>query len=310
MSWTLYRWVWQLRSPLHIGHTPAGALNRTRLYIPARNMWAALTAEIARQLSPSSFPDYQQIGQSLQAHVRFSYLFPAEKVDGRWCAWLPRYEQRKGGGGLFWHREDGNVDPVPDRQFRQRLLDTRSGTAIAPGSGTAEEGSLREFEYVMPYWRPKDGQSEPQPVAFVGYVFLKDPASQAEKEKEDKEILKRAREIRELFIGGEIRYGFGRLTLIPFSEQEPWEPTKQCFGYNVNWGNDRNDNAVSIQSPEYLLAHSLDADVAAGDREVLFGWDWQTPRHLNGLHWMPGTSLKASQSYMIDEVGRWVKLPR
>jgi len=132
MSWQLYRWVWQLCSPLHIGTTPAGSLNRTRLYIPARTMWAALTAEVARQQAASSFPDYQQIGEMLREYARFSYLFPAENINGRWCAWLPRYEQGKEAGGLFWHCEDGNVDPIPDRQLRQRLLDTRPGTAIRP----------------------------------------------------------------------------------------------------------------------------------------------------------------------------------
>jgi len=286
MSWKMYRWVWQLRSPLHIGHTPAATLNRTRLYIPARIMWAALTAEVARRQS-ASFPEYQKVGQFLQECMRFSYLFPAKNINGRWCAWLPRYEQREEANGLCWYREDGSVDPIPDRQFRQRLLNTRPGTAIAPDSGTAEEGTLREFEYVMPYWRPKDGRSKPQPVAFVGYVFLKDPEGQ------DK--LKTVCEIRELFVGGEIRYGFGRLTL------QELEEAQQCFGYQVTPG-----HAVSIQSPEYLLAHSLDADVASGDQEVLFGWDWQTPL-LDNLHWMPGTKLKGSLNYTIDEVGRWVK---
>jgi len=308
MSWAMYRWVWQLGSPLHIGTTPAGSLNRTRLYVPARALWGALTAEIARRHS-SNFPNYADIGKKLQQNPRLSYLFPAEQEGGEWKAWLPRYQEGK---GLVWQREDDDnkVDPIPDCQFRQRLLDTRPGTAIAPGSGTAEEGSLREFEYIMPYWRPNDGQSRSQPVAFVGYVFLKDLTSQGEREEEKEkdeletacEILTGAQEIRELFIGGEIRYGFGRLILIPCSEQGPWEQTAQCFGYNVNL-----DSAVSIQLPEYLLAHSLDADVEAGDREVLFGWDWQTPRQLNSLHWKPGTKLKGSLNYTIDEVGRWVK---
>lgn len=46
MAWQVYRWVWQLESPLHIGLVPAGILNRTRLYIPARTMWGGIDGRV------------------------------------------------------------------------------------------------------------------------------------------------------------------------------------------------------------------------------------------------------------------------
>ncbi|OAT82909.1 hypothetical protein [Desulfotomaculum copahuensis] len=109
MKWTLQRWVWQLQSPLFIGMPPSGALNRCRLYIPARVMWGAFTAEIARSRAQSN-PDnidelYKAVGDDLKEKVRFSYLYPAEYTADGWLAWLPRYESGK---GQSWRREDWN----------------------------------------------------------------------------------------------------------------------------------------------------------------------------------------------------------
>jgi len=302
MRWMLYRWVWRLRSPLHIGHTPAGTLNRARLYIPARNLWAALTAEIARQHAGSSFPDYKDIGQELQEHVRFTYLFPAEWVGDRWYAWLPRYEEEK---GLYWHREDG--PKTSDRRFRWRLLHTRPGTAMAAGTGAAEEGTLREVEYIATHWKaPKASRPAPSSVAFVGYVFLKSTLSQ---------VLEQAlRDIRELFIGGETRYGFGHLVLQPESEQEPWALARDCFDYSVNLTKE----TPVVVSPSHLLAHGilpnhepgiLPNHKGKGDREALFHWDWQTPQTTNQIYWLPGTQISGHVEFLVRRDGIWEGRP-
>ncbi len=289
MSWKLYRWTWQLRSPLHIGTTPAGSLNRTRLYIPARTLWAALTAEIARRRSTSSFPCYQQIGQELREQVRFSYLFPAERVNDRWWAWLPRYEQGKDASGLLWYRENGKVDPMPDRPFRQRLLDTRAGTAIAPGSGAAEEGSLREFEYVMPFWRTDNSSPELQPVAFVGYVFLKEGRTFAFKDFENVQVA---------FIGGELRYGFGRLTLIFAAEEEC------CFGIDVR----THESEPLLKNPSYLLAHASLSGTLKGGQEMVNVWDKGSLTTDNPAPlWVPGSSLEDNLELVILPSGHWAK---
>ena len=77
MGWQLYRWVWELRSPLHIGMPPAGHANRCRLYIPAHVLWGALTAELARVLKGNSFPEYFyfEVGEALRKKLRLTYLF-------------------------------------------------------------------------------------------------------------------------------------------------------------------------------------------------------------------------------------------
>lgn len=287
MSWTMYRWVWRLCSPLHIGATPAGSLNRTRLYIPARNMWAALTAEIARRQSTTSFPEYQQIGQTLRDHARFSYLFPAEKVNNRWCAWLPRYDE----GGLCWYREDRGDESIPDRLFRQQLLNTRPSTAIAPGTGAAEDGTLREVEHIHSHWRNRPTD----PVAFVGYLFLH--------QKLDSSITNTLQQIRELYIGGETRYGFGHLLLEPYDPQHPWEQASRCFGASVDLSK---DNPI-VQSPASILAHAFarENSVKQGALETLVQWDWDTFQHLQSPVWTPGSQSAEGAKFAILDSGLW-----
>lgn len=82
MSWSLHRWVWQLEAPLYVGMPPAGTLNRCRLYVPARAIWAAITADLARN-GRNGFPKYAELGKQLREQARFTYLFPAEHLGDR-----------------------------------------------------------------------------------------------------------------------------------------------------------------------------------------------------------------------------------
>ncbi|HXF06379.1 MAG TPA: hypothetical protein VNM72_13325 [Blastocatellia bacterium] len=281
MSWQLYRWVWQVESPLHIGAPPAGALNRTRLYVPARALWGAITAEIARCRSQNQFPDYEPIGRHIQSNVRLSYLFPAEQVNSQWRAWVPRYRD---GQGLVWEREEDH-QAMEDRRFRMRLLITRPGTAIAPESDTAAEGTLREFELINSYWREESEWFKP--VAMVGYLFCKDAALCAE-----------ICQVEELFVGGDTRYGLGHLTRIAC------ELVSQFFdGIQV----DLQADPPTVTTTR-VLAH---ASIRGGQRpvgamECLGGWDLvQGGLRRAELVWAPGSCFDQNQFFKLQEDGLW-----
>jgi len=127
---------------------PAGALNRCRLYVPARTLWGALTAELARLRCEDSFPgdDYKQLGEDIVDNCRFTYLYPAKKIGDKFLAWLPEYES---GRGLVWQRKAG-TDPLPDRKFRQLLLDTRPGTnASLPGGGNCAAVIRSQNQFIL-----------------------------------------------------------------------------------------------------------------------------------------------------------------
>ncbi len=285
MSWTLFRWTWRLESPLFVGALPAGSLNRCRLYVPSRSLWGALTAELARRRG-SSFPSYKTEGTTLHENTRFTYLYPAEPDGQYWRAWLPRYEQR---AGLVWRREDRQDGEhyLPDRQMRMRLLDTRPGTAIDPDSGSAEEGSLRETECVLPQWRDTDS-----PVALVGYVFLK-------------QALPELRDLTALFLGGDTRYGLGRLRRVG-----DWTLAANVFGAQV----DLNQGGPSVRSNSLLAhAHRSDGELEIiGSQESLAGWDRTKEISFQSLAetplWNPGSRLREDgqiKDWELCEDGTW-----
>ncbi len=280
MSWSLYRWVWRVASPLYVGTTPSGLLERCRLYVPARPLWGALTAEVARRQAKNGDPPYARVGKDLREQTRLSYLYPAEQVDGAWCAWLPEY---RAGEGLIWVREDG-TGGVADRPFRRRLLWTRPATAIDPESDSALDGSLRETECLQTHWRDASGAAA-GPVAMVGYVFVSTGSGWKE----------RLRNVETIFVGGNTRYGLGRL------ERQTCTKASDLFGAGVE-----RKNTVPCVSSKRLLAHGRGADdtLMYGNRESLAGWDTD-PTNGPRLHqygtvvalWTPGTMFSEERTW-------------
>jgi hypothetical protein len=285
MSWSLYRWTWQLESPLYVGLPPAGSVNRCRLYVTARAVWGAVTAELARAAAEANFPDYQNKGKELSEHARFTYLFPAEQGRQNWRAWLPRYEKD---AGLVWHREDNAEKKISDRQLRMRLLSTRPATAIEPSSDTAAEGSLRETECINTFWRC-EGENTGTAVGLVGYVFVSSALSS--------ELRSRLEQVDWITVGGDTRYGLGRLQRIH------WEDTGAVFGYRVNLGN--TDPSVK---GEYVLGHAkalADAKGALwGALELLGGWDGKKDWTRAEPLWAPGSGGAPGQ-WRIESDGHW-----
>ncbi len=274
MSWTLYRWIWQLRSPLHVGRVPAGALARTRLYIPAHTFWGALIAELTRRRHAyASSDDYQRMGNALRNETRLSYLFPAEEVDRRWRAWLPEFSRE----GLIWKREDGG-DVLPHRKFRIRLLSTLPATAIDPLTDTVQDGTLRETEVVLPLW--KDRQS---PVAFAGYVFVKGG-----------KFAEQIQEITELFVGADTRYGLGRL------ERAMFQDATDFFTRSV----DLRADSPKVQT-DIVLAHTVvdSGTRMEGDREILGLWNQGL--QIQGLCWVPGSRVEENAWFEFLPSGLW-----
>ncbi len=288
MTWSLYRWVWQLQSPLFAGVPPAGTLNRCRLCIPARTMWGALTAEVAR-LRKGVFPDYEVVGQEMKERVRFTYLYPAERVRGEWRAWLPCYKEDK---GLCWRQENSNdrSEPLSNRAFRMRLLDARPGTAIDPDTRSAADGTLHETECIQPYWR--DGTSPNSPVAMVGYVFVRS----------DDSLWDEIGKLDTLFVGGDTRYGLGHL------RRAGWVEAENVFGMRTYLS----DGDFPIVESDCVFAHSVGICCMKGALEVLAGWDRPSDDRLLLIHpnplWVPGSACANSggkTKWAIDAGGIW-----
>ncbi len=293
MSWSLYRWTWQLESPIHMGMAPAGSINRCRLYVPARALWGAVTAELARKKAAAQFPDYQQIGNEVKNRVSFTYLYPAEKSGDRWHAWLPQYEC---GLGLVWKREDNSKQSLPDRDFRMRLLHTRPGTAIDPASDTAEEGSLRETECMNTFWREMDGRAS-SPVGLVGCVLVQNAASASSV---DLKLPDDLQSLRTLYVGGDTRYGLGKLRRVG-----ELNLVSNIFGQLVELR-----EAEPVVRSARVLAHTYYATNAMrGSREALRGWNdgKQETAGTDGKPlWVPGSVARdGAARFRMDRDGIW-----
>lgn len=295
MSWSLFRWVWQLESSLHVGMPPAGSLNRTRLYVPARALWGALTAEVSRrEARNSSAPAYPTVGESMQKDYRFTYLFPAEEVEGIWRGWLPLYREAL---GPAWVREDWPQHAVPDRPFRRRLLATRPGTSIDPRTDATEDGSLRETECIEARWRDARGRDAGS-VAIVGYAFIRTRTSADENPPERS----RLNGVDTLFVGGDTRYGLGRLRRVAFELVRQ----QDVFGDAVTLDGE----SPQVQA-KTARSHAHAQAALSGALELLGGWDHGSIRSLDASApvWQPGSCSAEPLRWSIETDGLWRATP-
>ncbi|MDY6823267.1 MAG: hypothetical protein SWH68_05640 [Thermodesulfobacteriota bacterium] len=289
MTWMALRWVWRLEAPLFVGMPPAGALNRCRLYLPARAMHAAVTAELARLNGDgkSGFPDYGKFGHEVGLNCRFTYLFPAEKRGGKFLAWMPKFESAR---GLQWYRHDGE-ESLSDRDFRRRLLDSRPGTAIAPETDSASEGTLRETECINPWWRDSNCHGETNAMLLLGYVFLRNNGFRRQLDNIDT-----------LFVGGDTRYGLGKICRMGWHEVSG---DLSVFGKRVHLDREH----PQIQS-DIVWGHALEGGQPEihgmqGAKELLGGWDQGSPWG-RALTWAPGSFLERRVAWSIDNYGYWI----
>lgn len=292
MTWTLHHWVWRLAAPLFIGMPPAGALNRCRPYVPARVLWGAVTAEISRSRNGDSFPDYGKLGWEIALNCRFTYLYPAEKSGDDYLVWLPQYAKAE---GRRWYCPNGKRN-LSDRDFMRRLLDSRSGTAIAPETDSASEGTLRETECINPWWRDSSGdQAKPNPMFLLGYVFLRNNSFRRQFDNIDT-----------VFVGGDTRYGLGKIN------REQWDDVAadlSVFGQPVNLDNENPEiqsNSIWGHAPADRQSpiHGMH-----GMNELLGGWEQGNPWK-GCLTWVPGSFLERSVLWSVDNYGYWVHQSR
>ncbi|MBU1222193.1 hypothetical protein KKF34_10110 [Myxococcota bacterium] len=282
MTWTAIRWVWRLEGPLFIGMPPAGSLNRCRLYVPARALWGAVTAEISRNTSGEKFPEYKDIGNQIKAESRFTYLFPTEKQGNKFLPWLPEFDEMR---GYQWFCQSRNLT---DREFRCRMLDSRPGTAIDPDSDSAAEGTLRETECINPSWRKTDNQEKTSEMFLSGYVFLKNNG-----------LIKQFEMIDTLFVGGDTRYGLGKISRLKWQELSRdfsvFEKTVHLdqeepqIVSNIIWG-----HSFESKHPDMI-----------GTKELSGGWD-NGSQCEGKLTWAPGSSMTHPLAWSIDKNGFWI----
>ncbi|MDM7913338.1 MAG: hypothetical protein QUS09_09600 [Methanotrichaceae archaeon] len=284
MTWQLFRLIYELCSPLHIGYHKVGNVQRTRYYVPARNLWGAVTERLARSgfiAQNATEGDYREIGKWVQEHCAFSYFFLSKENH----LFTPRFTEK----GLQY----GELTAA---EFERRYLGAHVTTALDSATTSVSQGSLHEVEFVSHH--PLKGEAFAS-LCLQGWVFLDETASRFLGTED-----KWKKWLGTLQIGGERRYGFGRIRLVEMkSDGQLCELEVQCDG-------DRPQ--VRLNTDQALLAHALvDGIRARGLIEPLVGRQTQHSQHFGmGLTqgricWVPGSILEADTPIQLNQEGYW-----
>lgn len=287
MAWQMYQVTYELRSPLHIGYHKVGNVQRTRYYIPARNLWGAVTEALTRrgfatEVRQTARPDdYRDVGDWVKEHCAFGYWF----IEESGSMLSPRYE-------------DGELKYGPYRvaDLERRYLGAHVTTALAPSTTSAEEGSLHEVEFIAAY--ASDGTR----TRIGGYLFLDE---EGQKHLGDEQAWRAW--LGNLQVGGERRYGFGQLRLA-------------ASGFTVTSPGDWNLNAgrpqIRILKDNPLPAHApVNGVRARGSVEPLVGRETRGGSDAFGgtltaaeICWAPGSLVEEDISFEIAPSGVWQKV--
>jgi len=288
MTWQCFRLAYEMRSPIHIGYHKVGSVQRTRYYIPARNLWGAVTERLTRSgFDPddASTGKYQKIGKWVQEHCAFSYFLVCDDQDNL----------------LFPHFTEKGVcyGELTQAKFERHYLGSHVTTALEAASTSVESGSLHEVEFIAPY------DSEGQRTYLRGWVFLD---GEGEKLLGTKEMWKGWLE--EIQVGGERRYGFGRLRLA----EDGWKEDERLKDYPIDLRGPRPKVYATSYSP--LLAHTLANGVQArGQIEPLVGRETSQNSQLFGIGltrakicWVPGSLVLEDTPLQLEQEGCWTKV--
>ncbi len=280
MTWTAYRVVFELRSPMHIGCGKVGNVQRTRPYVTGRVFWGALTMRLTRdKCEQDNTPatdsrKYQEIGKKVHKELAYTYFYPTTNEDY----------------SIDWSWENTS-------QFRRRFLSSYASTALVYPQQAADEGLLHEVEFISP--RTID---EGKQVYLVGYVFEKEGC-----QLHWKQACKR------LQFGGERGYGWGDVKCI---ERDAKNVHTDLFNGEAILICDQDRLIIET---ERLLAHTTSTNVSAqGEIEPLVGREWNSNHPINryagagqyvnqfcaDLCWIPG-SMVARSRFAIQNFGIW-----
>jgi len=290
MGWKAYKLVYQAKSPIHIGWHTLGYIKLTRYYITGKAMWGAFTANLTRTGEEKNTKAYIKYGELFGKDVLPSYFYPAIDPD---IPLLPEFTA------------DGmKYGDYIESEFESLFIKSYGQTAVLPDSNTAEDESLHESEFIAPVVRDEETK-EQIPIHFVGYIFIKDGAKTEYDETVgwDSGDIKLKHILSEIFIGGDIKYGWGRLIL------NSSMLATDVFNFKIE-----NNIEIKIPSGKPIPAH-LDISNSLklkGNIEPLVGREWGKSDSNMGagqeiskaeICWVPGSTLLEPKNLSIGKFG-------
>ncbi len=309
MSWKACRLVYQAMSPIHIGWHTLGYIKLTRNYIPGRSIWGAIVSNMTRTFGREGIKDYKKFDELFKTKMlRHSYFYPAVFSDN---PLLPHYTEK----GIVYG------DPCRchylKEDFEMRFIDSFGQTAVLPESNTAEDESLHELEYISPCIRAKEDY---RPVFFVGYIFIREDACFNDRPISwDNAGISLKPAIRELFIGGDRKYGWGKLSL----DIKKTKKVKNSKFFGNSFNPKKEGLTITIEKGKPIPAHlEIEPETnlkMKGDIEPLVGREWAVGGEANGkvkigagqniseakMCWVPGSVVEENKGLelTIDKFG-------
>ena len=318
--WACYKVYLEAKAPIHVGYgARLGIVDRTRYYIPARNVWGALTNLVARSVMKDYRPKaYQRVGEFLNENIKFSYFYPVEyrrrngKIEVQ-QVFAPCYTKSGLRFGVCKNRE-----PVSSEEFEQMFISSFVSTALDKTSRSAEEGSLHEIEFIKDKIKQDEGI---KPTIFIGYLFVKNTPLKlgVERGKVEIEISFTSSievgevKLNEIWIGGERNYGFGKVKILLESSNKD---EIDLFDSGMVIDTTKEQLTVSGESEHFTaLSHvnieNLDAKLIRGDIEPLVGRDWsergsgQKITQIAKICIAPGSLFACDSDIVIEKFGIW-----
>ena len=181
MSKQWYKLVFKQIQPIHIGMGNYGVVNETRIFIPGWTMWGALTKAYNLQ-------NNKPLSENQDLFENISCFYPCFNKNGE-NVLFPEFKE-----GEFY------LGDYSEDEFRAKFVDTFISTAINPNTNTALDESLHELNIILPSAKADYLEKEEEKQLYwVGIIGL---------ENDNIDIPN------EIYIGGDIRYGLGKLILI------------------------------------------------------------------------------------------------
>lgn len=264
-----YKLIFKQRSPMHIGKYRYGVISETELIIPGHTMWGALVNYYGTKSGGTS-EMYDKEKGNLKNLTCFYPSFDPKGND----VFFPTYKSA-----------DLHYGDFTEEWFRNKITDTFISTSVEPVINAAKDSTLHEIETIL----PKDKYDKKQ-IFWVGLVGLILDDNNSNEFIQD-EAFSYFEHYPEIIVGGDGRYGLGRLQLEDYCKSSTEELTEWQIDIDGRFINNRKaiKNYITVQ----------DISLIEGEYKTVFQYNYgdssnnpQLAPNKYYLCYLPGSEVK------------------
>lgn len=308
MAWKYLPLIYHILSPIHIGFRSVGIIDRTHYYVPAKNLWAAVTSNLTSKLhSCPKAINYRSIGDLIQTHLRFTYFYlatmSARDASSSLRFYLPEYRGRH---TVYLKNPKGENECI-EANVESLFISSYISTGLDYARNAAMEAMLHEVEFIKPHVLD---HGEIKDTHLVGGVWanLGNDTEDFHVQIEGSNVLINGMSILDkLTVGGERGYGFGRIELT--------DVEIDCLGLGDWEAKQDGKGNLTVVPPNNQISIPAHVKYEIGQRyegllEPIVGREWDDKKGAGrsiakGIVCLaPGGRCDAS-SYKIDGRGFW-----